>query len=208
MIRILAIGDSHVPQRAKDVPKQIFSRLEHITNYEKFDYVFFTGDVINAPDFMTFLRSLAKEFFFHVIGNMDYYGGFQDAPVYQDLAISLETNDKLIIGLTHGHQISPRGDHSQLETLALQRKYNILISGHTHKEEVVLTKNHILLLNPGSVTGAWSFIASQNPSFIVIQINEETSLINITLHQYIIRAGSFRDLNYYYYFDQKKIQTK
>jgi putative phosphoesterase len=208
MIRILAIGDSHIPQRAKKVPEQIVSRLNHITRFEKFDYVFFTGDVINAPNFMTFLKNVTKREIFLVIGNMDYYGGYQDAPVYQDIRISLETNKDLIIGLTHGHQISPRGDHSQLETLALQRNYNILISGHTHKEEIVLTKNHILLLNPGSVTGAWSFIASQNPSFIVIQINEKTSIINITLHQYNIRAATFRDLNYDYYFDREKIQAK
>jgi putative phosphoesterase len=139
---------------------------------------------------------------------MDYYGGLQDAPVYQDLNISLDTNKNLIIGLTHGHQISPRGDHSQLETLALQRNYNILISGHTHKEEIFLTPKNILLLNPGSVTGAWSFIASRNPSFIVIMIDEKTCVINITLHQYNIRASSFRDLNYDYYFDQKKILAK
>lgn len=208
MIRILAIGDSHIPQRAEKVPEQIFSRLDHITRFEKFEYVFFTGDVINAPDFITFLKNLTKREFFRVIGNMDYYGGYHDAPVYQDIRISLETNNDLIIGLTHGHQISPRGDHSQLETLALQRNYNILISGHTHKEEIVLTKKHILLLNPGSVTGAWSFIASQNPSFIVIQIDEKTSIINITLYQYNIRVATFRDLNYNYYFDREKIQAK
>ena len=157
---------------------------------------------------MNFLRNHSKNKMYRVIGNMDYFGGFQDAPVYQDLKISLETNNKLIIGLTHGHQISPRGDYSQLETLALQRNYDILISGHTHKEEVVLTKNHILLLNPGSVTGAWSFVASRNPSFIVLQINETTSTINIMLHQYDVRASRFRDLNSIYIYENNKILSK
>ena len=208
MIRILAIGDSHIPQRAKEVPEQILSRLSQITSVNNFDYTFFTGDVLNAPNFMTFLKNLTKKEIYRVVGNMDYYGGSQDAPVFQDLVVSLESNNKLIIGLTHGHQISPRGDHSQLETLALQRNYNILISGHTHKEEIVLTKNNILLLNPGSVTGAWSFIASRNPSFIVIQINEQANLINISLHQYNFKTYSFRDLNSSYYFDNKKIFVK
>ena len=206
-MRILVIGDSHIPRRASEVPPIIMDKLNQLSS-QLFDYIFFTGDVINAPDFMNYLRNLSKNEMFCVIGNMDYYGGFQDAPVYQDLKISPKTSNRLIIGLTHGHQISPRGDHIQLENLALQRNYNILISGHTHKEEVVLTKNHILLLNPGSVTGAWSYIASQNPSFIVIQIEKKTSIINITLYQYNIRATSFRDLNYDYYFDQKKIQAK
>jgi putative phosphoesterase len=208
MIRILAIGDSHIPQRAKEIPEHILSNLSQITSFNSFDYIFFTGDVINAPDFMIFLKNLTENEIYRVIGNMDYYGGSQDAPVYQDLAISLGSGSKLIIGLTHGHQISPRGDHSQLETLALQRNYNILISGHTHKEEIVLTKNNILLLNPGSVTGAWSFIASRNPSFIVIKIDEQTRFINITLHQYNFKTSSFRELNSSYYFDNKKIFVK
>ncbi|NHJ20030.1 MAG: YfcE family phosphodiesterase [Candidatus Lokiarchaeota archaeon] len=203
-MRILVIGDSHIPRRASEVPPIIMDKLNQLSN-QLFDYIFFTGDVINAPDFMIFLKSLSKNRILRVIGNMDYYGGSQDAPVYQNLAISLESNNKLIIGLTHGHQISPRGDHSQLEELALQRNYNILISGHTHKEEIVLTKNNILLINPGSVTGAWSFIASRNPSFIVIQIDKKASIINITLHQYNFRSSSFKDLNLSYYFDNKKI---
>lgn len=208
MIKILAIGDSHIPQRAKQIPDQIYTILTQIASNDKFDFTFFTGDVIKAPDFITFLNNLTRSKIIRVMGNMDYYSGNQDAPLFQDLKISLESNNDLIIGLTHGHQISPRGDHSQLETLALQRNYNILISGHTHKEEIVLTKTHILLLNPGSVTGAWSFIASRNPSFIIMQIEEKTGFINITLHQYNVRAASFRDLDYDYSFDQKKILVK
>jgi putative phosphoesterase len=208
MIKILAIGDSHIPQRAKKIPDQIYTKLTQITNTDKFDFTFFTGDVIKAPDFITFLNNITKRKIFRVIGNMDYYSGNQDAPVFQDLNIALETNNDLIIGLTHGHQISPRGDHLQLESIALQKNYNILISGHTHKEEVILTGKNILLLNPGSVTGAWSFIASRNPSFIVIQIEEKTGIINITLHQYNVRMSSFRNLKYDYFLDNKKICPK
>jgi putative phosphoesterase len=208
MIRILAIGDSHIPQRTREVPEQILSRLTQISSFKSFDHIFFTGDVINAPHFMTFLEDLSEKEIYRVIGNMDYYGGSQDAPVHQDLDISLGSDNKLIIGLTHGHQISPRGDHSQLEALALQRNYNILISGHTHKEEIVLTKNNILLLNPGSVTGAWSFIASGHPSFIVIQIDEQASIIDIILHQYNFKKSSFRDLTSCYYFNNKKLFVK
>ena len=207
MINILAIGDSHIPQRAKKVPDQIYNKLTQITITDKFDFTFCTGDVIEAPNFMNFLNNLTRRKVYRVIGNMDYYSGNQDAPVFQDLSISLETNNDLIIGLTHGHQISPRGDHAQLENLAIQKNYNILISGHTHKEEVILTSKNVLLLNPGSVTGAWSFIASRNPSFIVIQIDEKTSIINVTLHQYDFRATIFRDLNYHYHFIHKKIHA-
>ena len=208
MIKILAIGDSHIPRRAKIIPEQIITKLEQIVKIEIFDYSFFTGDVVKAPEFMNFLSIITKRDLFRVIGNMDYYGGNQDDPIYRHTKIPLETNSDLIIGLTHGHQISPRGDHSQLETLAIKNNFNILISGHTHKEEVKLTTKGILLLNPGSVTGAWSFVASRNPSFIVLNINENTFDINITLHRYDIRAAKFRDLSSTFIFENNKIQLK
>ena len=208
MIKILAIGDSHIPRRAKNIPVQICDMLEENVLNGKFDYTFFTGDVISAPRFMSYLKKITKTEVLIVVGNMDYYGGNQNAPIYQQINLFLKNNKDLIIGLTHGHQISPRGDHSQLETLAIQNNFNILISGHTHKEEITLTKKNILLLNPGSVTGAWSFVASRNPSFIVLQINETTGTIITTLHQYDIRASKFRDLNDIYIFDNDKIYSK
>lgn len=207
MIKILAIGDSHIPRRAKTVPDQIIKKLEQLVEIEKFDYTFFTGDVVKAPKFMNFLNLITKRNLFVVIGNMDYYGGNRDAPVYRSLNISMGNNDDLIIGLTHGHQISPRGDHSQLELIAIEKSFNILISGHTHKEEIFLQKD-ILLLNPGSVTGAWSFVASGNPSFITLSIIEKTGEINVVLYQYDIRAAKLKDLKSYFVYENNKIRHK
>jgi len=207
MIKLLAIGDSHLPRRAKSVPDQIIKKLEQLVKIEKFDYTFFTGDVVNAPKFMNFLNLITKRNLFVVIGNMDYYGGNRDAPIYRSLNVSMGNNGNLFIGLTHGHQISPRGDHSQLELIAIEKSFNILISGHTHKEETFLQKN-ILLLNPGSVTGAWSFVASGNPSFITISIIEKTGEINVVLYQYDIRAAKLKDLKSYFVFENNKIRHK
>jgi len=207
MIKLLAIGDSHLPRRAKSVPDQIIKKLEQLVEIEKFDYTFFTGDIVNAPKFMNFLNLITKRTLFVVIGNMDYYGGNRDAPVHRSLNISMGNNDNLIVGLTHGHQVSPRGDRSQLELVAIEKSFNILISGHTHKEEIFLQKN-ILLLNPGSVTGAWSFIASGNPSFITLSIIEKTGEINAVIYQYDIRAAKLKDLKSYFVFKNNKIQHK
>ena len=181
MYRILCIGDAHVPIRAKDLPPQVYKKLNELTQTSLFDYTFFTGDVVNFPKLINFLKLKTKKNLFRVIGNMDYYYADRDSPKYQELVISFEDNGKLTLGLTHGSQIRPRGDHSQLENLAIKKEYNILISGHTHKEEIFLTKKGILLINPGSVTGAWSFVASGIPSFIELYINEKTKDININL---------------------------
>ena len=183
MYRILCIGDAHVPIRAKDLPPQVYKKLNELTQTSLFDYTFFTGDVVNFPKLINFLKLKTKKNLFRVIGNMDYYYGDRDSPKYQELVISFEDNGKLTLGLTHGSQIRPRGDHSQLENLAIKKEYNILISGHTHKEEIFLTKKGILLINPGSVTGAWSFVASNIPSFAEICIDEKSKGIIIKLFQ-------------------------
>jgi len=183
MVRILLIGDAHVPVRAKDLPSQIYEKLIEITQEELFHYTFFTGDLINFPKLIDFLNQKTQKTLFKVSGNMDFYYGNRDSPNYQKLEIFFEDNEKITLGLTHGAQIRPRGDHDQLEILAQEKGYNILVSGHTHKEEVFLTKKGILLINPGSTTGAWSFVASGIPSFIELYINKRKKEITINLFQ-------------------------
>ena len=95
---LLAIGDSHIPRRAKEVPPKIYEKLEEIAGNHLFDYTFFTGDVIDAPQFLDFLKLKTRLDFFRVVGNMDYYGGNRDAPVFQKLDLFLP--NKLTIGLT------------------------------------------------------------------------------------------------------------
>ena len=183
MVRILCIGDSHIPVRAKDLPMQIYNKINELTSTELFDYTFFTGDLINFPELLDFLNQKTKRSLFKVIGNMDYYYGNRDSPTHQKLDVFFEENDKITLGLTHGAQIKPRGDHDQLEILAQENDYNIVVSGHTHKEEIYLTKEGILLINPGSVTGAWSFVASSIPSFVELSVNEKSKEITINLFQ-------------------------
>ena len=206
MIKILAIGDPHIPRRAKNVPVQICDVLEKNVLNGKFNYTFFTGDVVKAPIFMSYLKKITKNEVLVVVGNMDYYGGNQNAPIYQHIEVSIETKENLTVGLTHGHQIHPRGDHAQLGNLAIDNNYNILISGHTHKEEIVLTNHGVLLLNPGSVTGAWSFVASRNPSIIVLILDEKTGEIDVFLHQYEIRSSKLREKKSSFFFKNKTVQ--
>jgi putative phosphoesterase len=208
MVRFLAIGDSHIPRRAKNIPEKIITKLEELTKTELCDYTFFTGDIINAPEFIDFLTQRTKKEFFIVIGNMDFYGGNKDAPVYQECEILFNDGEQITIGLTHGSQISPRGDHSQLEEIAIERKYNILISGHSHQEEIFLTKQKILLINPGSITGAWSFVSSGIPSFIVLKIIEKTKEIQVNLYQLKKSSNEISELKSYFIFKNSKINYK
>jgi len=191
MVRIFLTGDSHIPKRASSVPNEVYDEINKLIFSERFDYSFFTGDLIEAPKLMDFLNNITKKKVFKVIGNMDYYGGNKNLPLSQNLFVPINEAEDISIGLFHGHQVHPRGDHSQLEAIAFENNYNILVSGHTHKEEVYLTRNGILLLNPGSITGAWSFVATGNYSFIVLNIDEFSKLIGVNLFQYQRKSTHF-----------------
>ncbi len=205
MVRILCIGDSHIPNRAKDLPEKIYIKLDNLTKEGLFDFTFFTGDVIKFPKLLDSLNLKTKKKLYIVMGNMDYYYDNRNAPIYQKLEVIFEDKDKMTLGLTHGTQIRPRGDHSQLENLAIEKKYNIIVSGHTHKEEIFLTDKGILLINPGSVTGAWSFVASGVPSFIELNVNESTKEILIDLIQIDKRSREIIALKSKYFFQNNRI---
>jgi len=205
---MLLIGDAHIPRRATEVSPYIIDKLTQLTSKTLFDYTFFTGDLVKAQDFFQFLNIRTKNDVFTVIGNMDYYEGNKESPLYRQLNVPLKDGTNLIIGLTHGHQISPRGDLAQLELLAFEKKYNILVSGHTHKEEMHLTSNGILLLNPGSVTGAWSFIATGIPSFITLLVNTEDNSLTATLYQLSAKTYDIRETTSYFLFKNLKITHK
>jgi len=201
MVVILVLGDSHIPRRAQSLPTEIINKINELTSDFLFDIVLFTGDVINAPELIRFLKSKAQKGFYKVIGNMDYYGGDANAPLYQELKFNISGDNNLTLGLTHGAQIEPRGDISKLEELALKKGYNILISGHTHKEEIILSENGILLVNPGSSTGAWSFQASGNPSFIIINLKDNSQKITIKLFQLMKNFKKIKETCYNFDFN-------
>jgi vacuolar protein sorting-associated protein 29 len=62
----------------------------------------------------------------------------------------------LKIGFTNGYQIVPRNDPLSLLTLARELDVDILIWGGTHKVEAY-TLDGKFFINPGSITGAFSF---------------------------------------------------
>jgi putative phosphoesterase len=207
---MLAIGDPHIPRRAKQIPELIMDKISELSSSRMFDYTFFTGDLIDYPEFLEFLASNTKKEVFTVMGNMDYYAGNRDAPLFEHLTIKLNKfkESLLKISITHGDQIQVRGNHHQLEDLAREHGSHILISGHTHQEEVFLTKTGTLLVNPGSVTGAWSFIASGIPSFIIISINTENYDIKTTLFQLDQKKREITQKNFYFLFQNNQIKEK
>jgi hypothetical protein len=189
---VLIIGDSHIPRRAKKIPEAIIKNIKKfVKKHGKFDQIFCTGDLVKTESFPDFLQSISKKNEFLVVqGNMDYFERI-DNPL--ELKYSFKNLRDLKIGLIHGHQISPRGDTLQLTSYARKMGVNILISGHTHADSIKMRDN-ILLLNPGSCVGAWSFVASGIPSYIIMELNkEEDKSILIRIRFYREKSSIFEE---------------
>ncbi len=114
---------------------------------------------------------------------------------------------ELSFGLIHGHQIVPWGDQAMLENQARAMGVDVLVHGHSHALSVArgggggegagsskadattaaastaatsapATSPSTLLLNPGSLTGAFSpFTTLVLPSFLLLAVQGSSVLI-------------------------------
>lgn len=74
------------------------------------------------------------------------------------------------VGLVHGHQIVPWGDPNALAMTQRQLGADILITGHTHRNQVNEFGGR-WFINPGSITGAYSALETEAvPSFILLAV--------------------------------------
>lgn len=155
---VLVIGDLHIPFRCGSIPAQFRKLLVP----GKIQHILCTGNLC-SKDMYDYLRTLASDV--HIVR-----GDFDENLTYPEQKVV--TVGKFRIGLLHGHQIVPWGDIESLCALQRQLDVDILISGHTHKVEV-LEMNHSLYVNPGSATGAPSPIQSKViPSFVLLDIQQ------------------------------------
>ncbi|AIG97675.1 metallophosphoesterase [Archaeoglobus fulgidus] len=153
-MRILIFGDTHIPERADEIPREFTDYLED------FDMVVITGD-LTSERVLRFAERVAESVI-AVRGNMD------DLPLPHSAKFRVEG---LSFGVVHGHQVYPRGNREQLEQIALEMDVDVLISGHTHLPDVY--RGAKILLNPGSMTGVWGGGAySTYPSFMVLEVKK------------------------------------
>ncbi|RLI84344.1 MAG: YfcE family phosphodiesterase [Archaeoglobales archaeon] len=159
---IVVLSDTHIPERALRIPYEIEPFLKEA------NLIVHAGDLTDKKvldDLMSFGRVLV------VRGNMDYLS----LPRYE----KFKAGD-LKFGVFHGHGIYPRGDRRQLTDFALDLDVDVLITGHTHSPDVY--KGEVLILNPGSATGAWGGGGGSGiPSFMVLKV--EGNLINVDLYE-------------------------
>jgi len=120
-------------------------RMYITTTYDFIDIdVLCTGNLVTKEQYDE-LRHLAPNV--HVVrGSFDDDASFPETKVVQI--------GQFKIGLIHGHQIVPWGDSHSLAAVQRQLDVDILITGHTHKNEVNEYGGK-WFINPGSITGAY-----------------------------------------------------
>ncbi len=155
-VLIAILGDTHIPDRAQKIPSWIIELLEE----KEPDRILFTGDACEYS-VIFLLENIAPTY--AVKGNMDI--GLE-LPKY--LSLNFRGYKFFLI---HGHQFG-RGNYPALIKLASSAGANVLVCGHTHRLET-FKEQGILVINPGSATGAWSGSGEvDEPSLVMVEINK------------------------------------
>ena len=114
-------------------------------------HVICTGNIGSQEQYNE-LRTLAPNI--HVVsGDSEYH----DVSLQNNTEPSTEFPETRVvqvgefrIGVIHGHQVIPWGDHMSLAMIRRKLNVDILISGHTHRNEVVEHEGHYHI-NPVSL---------------------------------------------------------
>ncbi len=160
-MKVLLIGDTHIPEKADDFPEEF---AEEAANC---DLVICTGDLTEGR-VLDRLFELAEVRI--VCGEEDYI----DLPE-QDLVMV----EGMKFGVIHGHQLEhiktgnketragkdEEGEIDELVEAAELVGADVLVTGHTHKPYRT-EKDGVVLLNPGSATGA----GSENKTCMVVEV--------------------------------------
>mmetsp|Transcript_2313 Transcript_2313/g.3708 ORF Transcript_2313/g.3708 Transcript_2313/m.3708 type:complete len:183 (+) Transcript_2313:52-600(+) len=170
---VLVLGDLHIPYRAHELPEK-FKKLLVPGKIQK---ILCTGNLCSKETF-DYLKTLASDV--HVAK-----GDF-DTSNYPESKVVEIGNFK--IGIIHGHQVVPWGDHESLGMLQREMDVDILISGHTHKYETFEAGDKFFI-NPGSATGAYSgFTSDVCPSFVLMDVQGNHAIV----YTYQLRNGEVK----------------
>lgn len=149
------IADTHVPARAKCIPKKVFKIFENV------DFIVHAGDLVQL-DVIDELEQLAPVLAVH--GNMD-------GPEVKGALPKLNTLK--IYGWKIGVMHDPNAffGRGKMREIAKQNSFNTFVYGHTHN---VSTKweDQILFINPGSPTNPMASFMNK-PSVALLKITKD-----------------------------------
>lgn len=170
---IAIISDTHIPRRAKKIPKQFLKKIEQA------EKTVHAGDLETAEVHKQVEQRSQK--LYAVMGNCDKIQLPQN---------EIFNENQLSIGAYHGTGINPRGHTPTLLDIAKNKlKVDILIHGHTHKQDTT-KEDGILLVNPGSATGVGGGTSKPgNPKMSTLEVKED----EVEITEIEINDGELRE---------------
>jgi putative phosphoesterase len=149
------IADTHVPARARCIPKMVFKIFENA------DFIVHAGDLVRLS-VIDELEQLAPVLAVH--GNMDGPEVSGALPKMNSLKIY-----GWKIGVIHDpNTLFGRG---KMREIAKQNGFNVLVYGHTHNVNVKW-EGTTLYINPGSPTNPMSSFINK-PSVALLKVTKE-----------------------------------
>jgi len=149
------ISDTHVPKRARYVPKRVFEI------FKKVDYIIHAGDLVELA-VVDELEQLAPVLAVH--GNMDSVDICGALPRVNSLKIF-----DWKIGVMHDPDIL--FGFNKIRELVKQNNFNVFVYGHTHAASIKW-EGKTLYINPGSPTDP--ALPMLKPSMGILKITKET----------------------------------
>ena len=150
------IADTHVPARARCIPKMVFKIFENV------DFIVHAGDLVQLA-VIDELEQLAPVL--AVYGNMD-------GPEVSGALPKI--NSLKLYGWKIGVMHDPKAlfGRSKMREIAKQNGFNVLVYGHTHNANIKW-EGTTLYINPGSPTDPMaSFI--NKPSVALLKVTKES----------------------------------
>jgi putative phosphoesterase len=154
------ISDTHVPVRAKCIPKMVFKVFENV------DFIVHAGDLVQLA-VIDELEQLAPVLAVH--GNMDGPEVSGALPKLNSLKLS-----DWKIGVMHDP--STMFGMGKMREIAKQNGFNVFVYGHTHNSSIKW-EGKTLYINPGSATNPTSFI--NRPSVALLKVTREAIIPEI-----------------------------
>src|SRR5512136_1943502 len=154
------ISDTHVPVRARAIPKRVFSIFENV------DFIIHAGHLVELA-VVDELEQLAPVLAVH--GNMDGPEVSGALPKLNSLKVS-----DWKIGVMHDpHTIFGMG---KMREIAKKNGFDVFVYGHTHNSNIKW-EGKMLYINPGSPTNPSSFMSK--PSLALLKITREAVIPEI-----------------------------
>ncbi len=150
------ISDTHIPTRAKSIPKEVFQTFENT------ELILHAGDLVNMS-VIDELEQVAPVL--AVYGNMDGRAIREKLPKINSFTL-LDWK----IGIMHDP--SALFGIRKMREIAARNRFDVLVYGHTHSSKVKWEAG-VLFINPGSPTNPVPpFIVK--PSVAVLRVTKET----------------------------------